>query len=304
MKIYGLPTDQFALYQTSIHGKKLAEGDEHVAVCTDCHGVHAILPPTDPESQTHPRNIPSTCGACHSDTTLMASYKISATPVADYESSVHGKALRQGNLQAPVCTSCHGTHGAAPPGIGDVAIVCGHCHASERENFRRSPHKVAMDQSGIPECAGCHSNHKIQKTSYAMWTATCGECHEAGSAQVKRGHQIQDYLKEADTAIEKADVSIQEAAKIPLEVSDYQARLEEARTYQVQVLPVTHSVNPAEVEELTRRSKSIAQEIQNEIKEKQNIFKMRRIVLVLVWFYILLTIAIIYKFRKYLESKS
>src|SRR5574341_2602312 len=57
MKAYALPTDQLALYQTSVHGKRLAAGDTRVAVCTDCHGVHRILPAEDPESRTHPRNI-------------------------------------------------------------------------------------------------------------------------------------------------------------------------------------------------------------------------------------------------------
>ena len=39
-----LRTDQFAQYQTSIHGKLLAKGDTKVAVCADCHGVHGMRP--------------------------------------------------------------------------------------------------------------------------------------------------------------------------------------------------------------------------------------------------------------------
>ena len=34
--------DQFELYKTSVHGKLLAEGDETVATCIDCHSVHDI----------------------------------------------------------------------------------------------------------------------------------------------------------------------------------------------------------------------------------------------------------------------
>lgn len=301
MKAYGLPTDQMALYQTSVHGRKLAEGDIHVAVCTDCHGVHQILPPTDPQSPTHYRNIAATCGHCHGDEKLMAGYKLSASIVTDYEGSVHGKAMHEGNKQAPVCTSCHGTHGAAPPGVGDVSIVCGNCHQEERNNFRLSPHQHAMADAGIPECAGCHSNHKILKTSDSLWDSTCKECHATDSVEVRRGHDIQGVILEANDEIRKADQSIQEAARIPLDVSDYQARLEEARTYMVQVLPVGHSLMANEVGDLTRHAKSVAVEIQEEVKKKQEIFQTRRIVLGLVWFYILLTIIIIDQYRRQLQ---
>jgi len=301
MKAYGLPTDQLALYQTSIHGKRLAEGDTRVAVCTDCHGVHQILPPTDPQSQTHYRNIAATCEHCHGDKQLMANYKISAQVVADYDESVHGKAMHEGNKRAPVCSSCHGNHGAAPPGVGDVSIVCGNCHQEERNNFRLSPHRHAMADAGIPECAGCHSNHRILKTSDALWSTTCQQCHAADSAESKRGQDIHNLIVAAEDEIKKADQSVQEAAKIPLDVSDYQARLEEARTYMVQVLPVGHSLMTNEVEDLTRHAKSTALEIQEEVQKKQEIFRTRRIVLVLIWFYILLSIVIIDQYRRQMQ---
>ena len=111
-------------------------------------------------------------------------------------------------------------------------------------------------------------------------------------------------MRDSNGEIERADLSIQQAARIPLDVSDYQSRLEEARTYAVEVLPLTHSLNLSQVEDLSRRAKSVSIEIQNEIREKEKIFQMRRIVLLLVWFYIILTMVIIYRFRKYLESKN
>jgi len=39
--------DQYELYQTSIHGKLLAAGDDNVATCIDCHSVHDIRPVKD-----------------------------------------------------------------------------------------------------------------------------------------------------------------------------------------------------------------------------------------------------------------
>ena len=45
-----LRTDQLDQYHTSMHGKRLAAGDTKVAVCTDCHSVHDLRPPSDPRS--------------------------------------------------------------------------------------------------------------------------------------------------------------------------------------------------------------------------------------------------------------
>lgn len=302
MKAYGLATDQMALYQTSVHGKRLAEGDVNVAQCSDCHGAHRILQSSDPESPTHRRNIASTCGHCHANKELMSKYKIGASAVSDYEESIHARALRDGNKQAPVCVNCHGTHGAAPPGVGDVSIVCGNCHDQERNNFRLSPHQHAMADAGIPECAGCHSNHKILKTGDELWGTTCQECHAAGSSEVNRGKQIQTMIVESKTQIDQADVAIQKAASIPLDVSDYQARLEEAKTYMVQVIPIGHSLDVPAVEDSTRHARSIAEEIQKELKEKQKIYQTRQVVLLLVWFYLGLTIVIIHLYKRQLQK--
>ena len=128
MRPYNLPSDQYALYQTSRHGLQLAKGDDQVAVCTDCHGVHEIRPTDDPTSSVFTRNIPRTCGRCHGDLKLMAAYGKKDNPVTDFAAGVHGKALAGGNDSAPACTRCHGSHGATPPGVGDVAKVCGQCH--------------------------------------------------------------------------------------------------------------------------------------------------------------------------------
>jgi len=36
-----------------------------VANCGSCHGVHNILPRSDPRSTVHPQNLGRTCGTCH-----------------------------------------------------------------------------------------------------------------------------------------------------------------------------------------------------------------------------------------------
>jgi predicted CXXCH cytochrome family protein len=182
MRSYNLPTDQLALYQTSRHGRLLAKGDERVAVCSDCHGAHDIRARTDPQSRVFPANIPATCARCHADTALMARYGLKAGAFDDYAKSVHGRAfLEKGDRTAPECTRCHGSHGATPPGVGDVDKVCGQCHATTRAFFLQGPHKTAMDAAGLPECASCHDHHLIQTADVALLDTVCLKCHAGGS---------------------------------------------------------------------------------------------------------------------------
>src|SRR3989338_6833607 len=63
MRRYNLRTDQFELYKSSVHGKKLyGEGDVNVAVCSSCHGAHDIKKVNDPNSHIYHTNVPDTCG--------------------------------------------------------------------------------------------------------------------------------------------------------------------------------------------------------------------------------------------------
>jgi hypothetical protein len=57
--------DALKTYMDSYHGKAFILGDVKTAVCTDCHGGHRILPPSDPESMVANQNLVATCGKCH-----------------------------------------------------------------------------------------------------------------------------------------------------------------------------------------------------------------------------------------------
>ena len=304
MRAYGIPTDQRALYATSEHGKKLMQGDTRVAVCTDCHGVHRVLSAKDPASPVFRQNIPNTCGRCHENASLMQGYGLSASVVAEYRQSVHANALfEKHSPQAPDCTRCHGTHGAAPPGIGNVAKVCGQCHTRTLEAFRNSPHSEVMTAGKQSECATCHGNHRVEPAGHRLWSTSCGSCHGDSGPQVERGKKIQALFLQAEDETEKAKQSIEDARHIPLDVSDYEARLSDAQTYLVEARPLSHNLSVEDVEELTRRSRSIAQEVQSEIHDRVNVFRGRYIVLFIVWFYILISIAAVYRYRRILERR-
>ncbi len=62
---YGLPTNRLLTYDASFHGMMSKEGSITVANCASCHGVHLILPSSDPRSSINPKNLPKTCGKCH-----------------------------------------------------------------------------------------------------------------------------------------------------------------------------------------------------------------------------------------------
>ena len=49
----------------SYHGLAAAYGSTLAANCASCHGVHKILPSTDPRSTIYQTNLAVTCGKCH-----------------------------------------------------------------------------------------------------------------------------------------------------------------------------------------------------------------------------------------------
>ena len=62
---YGLPAKRLSTYIDSYHGLAERSGSTTVANCASCHGVHDILPSSDPKSTIYPDNLPKTCGQCH-----------------------------------------------------------------------------------------------------------------------------------------------------------------------------------------------------------------------------------------------
>jgi predicted CXXCH cytochrome family protein len=57
--------EEMSTYQKTYHGKVTRLGYANIAKCSDCHGSHEILPPSDPGSKLSGKNIVATCQACH-----------------------------------------------------------------------------------------------------------------------------------------------------------------------------------------------------------------------------------------------
>ena len=88
-----LRTDQLNQYKTSVHGNLFAKGDNKVAVCIDCHGVHDLRPAGDTRSKVNPLNVAETCSRCHSNAEYMKGYRIPTDQFAKYNTSVHHDAM-------------------------------------------------------------------------------------------------------------------------------------------------------------------------------------------------------------------
>ena len=64
-KEFGIAGERVSSYKDSYHGLASKLGSRVVANCASCHGVHNILPSSDPKSMIYVNNLPQTCGQCH-----------------------------------------------------------------------------------------------------------------------------------------------------------------------------------------------------------------------------------------------
>ena len=248
-----LRTDQLDQYHTSMHGKRLAAGDTKVAVCTDCHSVHDLRPPSDPRSTVNPVNVAKTCSSCHSDAALMKPYGIPTAQFANYSTSVHHDAMVvRGDLSAPTCTTCHGNHGALPPGVDKVQNVCANCHVFQAQMYGKSSHFKAFQEKGLPGCVVCHSNHAIHMPSDAMLgtgpSGVCMKCHAPGDRCDKARASILGNLTQLDQSIKDADQSLRLAESSGMEVSEARLAQDQAQDSLTKARVTIHTFQTALVD--------------------------------------------------------
>jgi formate dehydrogenase gamma subunit len=194
----GLVTDRlvrlpqtFTAYAESVHGLTCAEGG---ACCTDCHGVHELRGPMDPESKISHLNVASTCGACHTEIS------------EEFQNSIHGRALAAGLSDSPTCNDCHGEHHILAHDDPDAATfaarlaveTCGTCHDNpeiiEKYSLQGGVVGSYVDSyhgwtarrgyERAATCVSCHSAHAVlpksdpaSTVSAANVVRTCQTCH-------------------------------------------------------------------------------------------------------------------------------
>jgi len=191
---------------------KLSKGDVHDArglSCVDCHRGDAskddMAAAMDRSKgfigKPKPAEIPALCGRCHSNAEFMKTFNPSlrVDQEREYETSVHGQRLKNGDANVATCVSCHGNHGVRA--INDplskvfatnVAETCGSCHGNadymksydiphdQYDKYKTSVHAKALyDKQDLsaPTCNDCHGNHGAAPPGLASVANVCGQCH-------------------------------------------------------------------------------------------------------------------------------
>jgi len=192
------------MYENSVHGSALMNGNFKAANCVNCHGSHEVQKSTNPTSNTFKKNIPITCGECHSEISI------------EYLESIHGTAVEKGVKDAPACTDCHGEHNIlrhddpkSPVAFQNLSReVCSPCHSSLKlsekygitsdrfDTFSDSYHGLAIEGGSVAvaNCASCHGSHNIKPSTDPTSTVnkanlveTCGGCHPGANERFTVG---------------------------------------------------------------------------------------------------------------------
>ncbi|MBI5362545.1 MAG: hypothetical protein HZA53_05150 [Planctomycetes bacterium] len=177
----------------SVHALDPGNG-RRAATCVDCHGAHDVLARTELRSRVHPLHVPDTCEACHHPDPSREHPAPAGEKVRQYESSVHGQALRKvGLVVTATCVSCHGAHGVLDPKAENaktarkqIPATCGACHAGILATYYEGVHGADFKAGvkDVPVCTDCHTEHAVRdpalegsSVSKALVAETCARCH-------------------------------------------------------------------------------------------------------------------------------
>jgi len=164
-------------YSVAVDTASLQASVHRELSCSDCHFGFS--------SKGHPkRNFRTkrdlaianaeSCRRCHFDKYTMTL------------ESIHFTLLSQGNLYAPVCTDCHGSHSIREGRVEKILSGkrCKQCHKDIYDIYAQSVHgKALIDEHNqdVPICVDCHKAHDIRNpltTGYReRIPEMCGDCH-------------------------------------------------------------------------------------------------------------------------------
>jgi len=306
MRPFDLPTDQFDQYWQSQHGQALLEGDANVATCFDCHDGHRVLKVSDPASEVYPSNEPAMCARCHADEALMAPYGIPTNQFELYQKSVHGVALLENqDLRAPTCSTCHGAHGAAPPGFQQVANVCGQCHSATEDYYLQGAHRSGMTGEAAPRCVTCHGRYDVMPATRDLFLGTeerhCGSCHPPGSETAAQVEAMYTALTEADQAYEEAEATIALATEQRLIMASQEEQLQKARTPLIESRALQHTVDQAQIEAKAAESRELSVQAQASAQAALEELDTRRMGMIVALAVILVTIVALILIKRQLD---
>lgn len=168
----------------------------HSPLGIECEACHTEIktyphPPIDFKTRREmSRTYYMACQKCHS---------------ANYEKaqdSMHAQVAAAGNLDAPICTDCHGAHNVRPPAEprAKISTTCGNCHTEIFEAYSQSIHGSVLlgeDNPDVPVCTDCHGVHNIQDPRTAQFRVEtpdlCAGCHANAELMAKYGLSADVY---------------------------------------------------------------------------------------------------------------
>jgi cytochrome b subunit of formate dehydrogenase len=141
-----------------IHGKLVSRGETDSPVCTDCHGEHGIMAPSDPDSRVSASRVAeATCSPCHESARLNEKYGFASSRLQTWIDSYHGLKSKAGDLTVANCSSCHGAHRILPHTDSTSSIyahnlqsTCGVCHPGISAELAATPIHGAPGISRTP----------------------------------------------------------------------------------------------------------------------------------------------------------
>jgi hypothetical protein len=155
----------------------------------------------------------------------------------------------------------------------------------------------------MPECESCHSNHAIRRFEMGAVETLCADCHGEDSEQSLLGRKLYTLILAATETVDQAEELAIEGEKLALDVEDHLARIEEARTHLTEAPPLVHAVSLEAVEQVTRRARSIGEEVQHEIYAKLDRTE-AHIVLAVFWFYVGMTLIILVLLKRRMLARD
>ena len=161
--------------------------------CEACHTQITTYPHPKLDYQSRrelARAYYQACQKCHSD---------NYTKTLD---SMHAQAANAGNLNAPICTDCHGAHDVQKPDKprANISATCGQCHTAIFVDYKASIHGGALiqeDNPDVPVCTDCHGVHNIQDPRTSQFRVEspelCAGCHANQELMGKYGLSTDVY---------------------------------------------------------------------------------------------------------------
>jgi len=240
----------------------------------------------------------------------MKQYGIPTDQVEKFSRSVHGVALLQKHdAGAPACNSCHGNHGATPPGVESISKVCGTCHALNADLFSSSPHKKAFDERKLPECETCHSNHEIVAATNKLLgvspEAVCSRCHSETSNVT--GYRVAATMRMLTDSLERMEergrALVEDAEQRGMEITEAKFKLRDARQARLEARTKVHSFNEAKFREVLDKGLGVAGVVIGEAQQAIDEHYFRRVGLGVATLIITIVAVTLYLFIRKLERK-